>query len=81
MFMMAKPVDREKAGPLRVEDPASKASSSSSYPRDMDIQFVEEEEKRDLRRGLKQRHVQMIAIAGAIVRSPVVFMTLNLFFT
>ncbi|KZZ92765.1 Amino acid/polyamine transporter I [Ascosphaera apis ARSEF 7405] len=64
--MMAKPVDREKAGPLRVEDPASKASSSSSYPRDMDIQFVEEEEKRDLRRGLKQRHVQMIAIAGAI---------------
>lgn len=32
-----------------------------------DVQFVDEHERKDLARGLKQRHVQMIAIAGAIV--------------
>lgn len=31
--------------------------------------FVDEHERNDLVRGLKQRHVQMIAIAGAIVCS------------
>lgn len=32
-----------------------------------DVPFVDEHERNDLARGLKQRHVQMIAIAGAIV--------------
>lgn len=32
-----------------------------------DVQIVDEHERKDLVRGLKQRHVQMIAIAGAIV--------------
>jgi hypothetical protein len=32
-----------------------------------DVHFVDEHERKDLARGLKQRHVQMIAIAGAIV--------------
>ncbi|KAI7970144.1 hypothetical protein EIK77_008371 [Talaromyces pinophilus] len=32
-----------------------------------DVPFVDEHERIDLARGLKQRHVQMIAIAGAIV--------------
>lgn len=32
-----------------------------------DVRFVDEHERQDLARGLKQRHVQMIAIAGAIV--------------
>ncbi|QKX54744.1 uncharacterized protein TRUGW13939_01833 [Talaromyces rugulosus] len=31
-----------------------------------DVQIVDEHERKDLVRGLKQRHVQMIAIAGAI---------------
>ncbi|OKL56444.1 hypothetical protein UA08_08168 [Talaromyces atroroseus] len=31
-----------------------------------DVHFVDEHERKDLARGLKQRHVQMIAIAGAI---------------
>lgn len=32
-----------------------------------EVRFVDEHERNDLARGLKQRHVQMIAIAGAIV--------------
>ncbi|EED17176.1 arginine permease, putative [Talaromyces stipitatus ATCC 10500] len=31
-----------------------------------DVRFVDDHERKDLARGLKQRHVQMIAIAGAI---------------
>jgi hypothetical protein len=34
----------------------------------VDGHLVDDRERRDLARGLKQRHVQMIAIAGAIVR-------------
>ncbi|KAI5288444.1 hypothetical protein KEM54_005202 [Ascosphaera aggregata] len=55
--------DLEKAA----VSPAKSPSGTSTSSRDnVDIQFVREEERRDLRRGLKQRHVQMIAIAGAI---------------
>lgn len=35
----------------------------------LDVQIVDVQEKQNLSRGLKQRHVQMIAIAGAIVRT------------
>jgi amino acid transporter len=35
-----------------------------------DGQIVTQQERQSLIRGLSQRHVQMIAIAGAIVRSP-----------
>lgn len=43
--------------------------SAATAPLDYnnDIQFVDEHERKHLARGLKQRHVQMIAIAGAIV--------------
>jgi amino acid permease len=33
--------------------------------------IVEEREDKDLSRSLKQRHIQMIALAGAIVSEPV----------
>jgi amino acid transporter len=40
---------------------------ASRHVNNEDVRFVDEHERRDLARGLKQRHVQMIAIAGAIV--------------
>ncbi|KAI5296172.1 hypothetical protein KEM52_005329 [Ascosphaera acerosa] len=59
--------DLEKApSTLKVDPSRPPLDLSSSGSNEVDVQFVEEEEKRDLRRGLKQRHVQMIAIAGAI---------------
>lgn len=35
----------------------------------LEVQIVGVQERQNLSRGLKQRHVQMIAIAGAIVRA------------
>jgi amino acid transporter len=52
-----------------VKDPTptdtSVVASRRIYNEDMPL--VDEHERNDLARGLKQRHVQMIAIAGAIV--------------
>ena len=42
----------------------SEASSSRIHEND----FVTQNEERDLSRGLHQRHISLIAIAGAIVR-------------
>lgn len=51
-----------------VEDPLSPPSPPPSIrPDSGDGQIVSEHERLGLVRGLSQRHVQMIAIAGAIV--------------
>lgn len=52
-----------------VKDPAHADTSVVASRRiyNEDVRFVDEHERNDLARGLKQRHVQMIAIAGAIV--------------
>lgn len=52
-----------------VKDPAHADTSVVVSRRvyNEDMPFVDEHERNDLARGLKQRHVQMIAIAGAIV--------------
>lgn len=41
---------------------------SNALPGDHEGDFVTENEQRDLARGLHQRHISLIALAGAIVR-------------
>lgn len=50
-----------------VEDPLSPQSPPTFRPASDDEPIVSEHERLGLVRGLSQRHVQMIAIAGAIV--------------
>lgn len=54
-----------------VETPLLRRSASTSPSRAMSPNepIVSQHEQRSLVRGLSQRHVQMIAIAGAIVRA------------
>lgn len=56
-----KEIVRDVEAPVLDTVPTFKAASSE------DGQIVTEQERQNLRRGLSQRHVQMIAIAGAIV--------------
>jgi hypothetical protein len=45
--------------------------NTPAVPHDVSIhRIVEEKEDNDLARALKQRHIQMIALAGAIVSTP-----------
>jgi amino acid transporter len=53
-----------------VEDPPPESVPTFRAISPDDGQIVTQQERQSLIRGLSQRHVQMIAIAGAIVRSP-----------
>jgi len=45
-------------------------SVRNGFPDPEKTHIVEEQEEKNLSRSLKQRHIQMIALAGAIVRFP-----------
>lgn len=69
-----------ESGTKQIQSHTEPAASSSFWEPHTDPQggsstldendFVTVKEDRDLRRGLHQRHVSLIAIAGAVVRSP-----------
>lgn len=57
---------------------AGQAQSDSKFERRDGLRIVEEHEEKDLSRSLKQRHIQMIALAGAIV-STIIYLYLYLY--
>ncbi|KAL1744916.1 amino acid permease/ SLC12A domain-containing protein [Schizophyllum fasciatum] len=56
--------DKSARGDEKGGDDVEAIAHVDAVPNDMDI--IEFEEKKDLRRGLHQRHIQMIALAGTI---------------
>jgi amino acid transporter len=55
-----------------VETKAVSETNVRADPQPGGVQIVDDHEENDLLRSLSQRHIQMIALAGAIVRRPAV---------
>lgn len=64
--MAAPPHDVDKHVGVGVEPPLHDVSGAASGSRIEEADFVTRNEEHDLSRGLKQRHISLIAIAGAI---------------
>jgi hypothetical protein len=56
-----------------VETKAVTETNVRAEPQNSGVQIVDDHEENDLSRSLSQRHIQMIALAGAIVRRLIIF--------